>query len=327
MILAMQLYGTYTDAYWDALVDRLHTCTPLISLPYRGRVFCGLDDIHVLRELVLSYNLQAAVANTRHDALLQSCRATHGRIDAYDGSDDVPTSVLTRIIELEIQDHDIERLTLFGLDTIGNLRGLTERHLSAQFGHRGTKLYHFLHEHDDSPLPFYVPAPSIIVAERYDNVQQEPGPIFESLDRSARRAYTLLGTRSTWRVEVACLDKADQPVAVRERILRSGCQQLQQLLTHLHALIRDLLTQCRHWWGLRIRLASLALPVAEQTALFSPAKCAHDVAREMLPRYGHVMRKIVIHNPWSIIPEEYASCTPMMQRIVEVSPISSEKQQ
>lgn len=327
MLLAMQLYGTYTDSYWDALVDRIHICTPLISLPCRGRIYCGLDDIHGLRELVLSHNLQAAIARTRHDALLQSCRASCGRIDAHDGSDDVPASVLKQIVELEIQDHDIERLTLFGLDTIGSLRSLTERHLSAQFGHRGTKLYQFLHEYDDSPLPYYVPAPSIIVAERYDDAQQEPGPVFESLERCAQRACSLLGTKSTWRVEVACLNKADQPNAVRERILRSGCQQLRQLLTHLQALTRDLLSQCRQWWGLRVRLASLSLPVAEQTALFLPAQCAHDVAREMLPRYGHVMRKVIIHNPWSIIPEEYASCAPMMQRTIEGSSSSGKKQQ
>lgn len=313
----MQLYASYTDAYFDALIDKVHTYTPLMSLPFRGRIFCGLDDIHGLRELVSEYGIHAAVAETRNDALLQSCIATPGRIDAHQDAENVPVSALASIVELEIDHHDVERLRLFGLDTIGKLRALSERHLLAQFGQQGRVLYHFLHEHDNSPLPFYVPSPSVIIVERYDESQQEPGPIFESLDQATRRACTLLGSRLTWRVELAILDRFDDAVMLRERILRTGSNNVEQLLVHLQALCRELLSSCTSWWGLRVRFASLALPASEQTALFSPAKTADDIVREMMPRYAHVMRKVMINNPWSIIPEEYACWKPLVKNVIQ----------
>jgi hypothetical protein len=309
----MQLYGLYTDAYFDSVVEQVHTCTPQISLPVRGRVYCGLDDIHKLRLLVSEHRLHAAISNSRHDALLQSCVATPGRVDVHEGADDVPSSALLHIKELELDRHDIERLSLFGLNTIGTLRQLTRQHLQAQFGSRGKHLHHFLHEHDDSPLPMHVPPASVIVRERYDDALHEPGPIMQSLERCAHQACILLGRQYTWRVEVASLDRADQPAAMRERILRSGTNVLRQLLTHLQALTRELLTCAKPWWGLQVRCASLATPAAEQTLMFSPSTDAENVLQILLPRYAHVMRKVVIENPWSVIPEDYGKCVPLAQ--------------
>jgi hypothetical protein len=314
MIFSMQLYGLYTDAYFDTVVEQIHTCTPLISLPVRGRIYCGLDDIHRLRLLVSEHRLRAAISNTRHDALLQSCVATPGRVDVHDDADAVPANALLHIKELEFDSHDIERLTLFGLDTIGALRQLTRQHLQAQFGSRGRTLYHFLHDHDNSPLPMYVPPASIVAYERFGEAQLEPGPILESLERCARQACQLLATRYTWRVEVASLDRADHPIAVRERILRSGTNVLRQLLTHLQVLTHEILDGTRPWWGLQVRYASLATPAAEQTLMFSPSTDAKNVLRLLLPRYAHVMRKVVIENPWSVIPEEYGRCMPITPR-------------
>jgi hypothetical protein len=311
--MSMQLYGLYTDAYFDSVVEQIHTCTPLISLPVRGRIYCGLDDIHNLRLLVSEHRLQAAISNTRHDALLQSCVAVPGRVDVHDGADNVPSSALLHIKELELDRHDIERLSLFGLDTVSTLRQLTRQHLQAQFGIRGRNLYHFLHQHDDSPLPMHVPAASVVVRERYDDALREPGPIMESLERCARQACMLLASQYTWRVEVASLDRADKPTSTRERILRSGTNALRQLLTHLQALTRELLTGARPWWGLQVRYASLATPAAEQTLMFSPSADAENVLRILLPRYGHVMRKVVIENPWSVIPEDFGKCVPLAQ--------------
>ncbi len=310
----MQLYGLYTDAYFDAVVEQIHTCTPLISLPVRGRIYCGLDDIHGLRLLISEHRLRAAISITRHDALLQSCVATPGRVDVHDSADAVPASALLHVKELELSSHDIERLLLFGLDSVGMLRQLTRQHLQAQFGIRGRNLYHFLHEHDNSPLPMYVPPASIVACERFEDAQFEPGPIMASLERCARQACLLLANQYTWRVEVASLDRADQPTAVRERILRSGTNVLRQILTHLQALTRELVAGTKPWWGIQVRYASLATPAAEQTLMFSPSTDAENVLRILIPRYAHVMRKVVIENPWSVIPEEYGRCMPITPR-------------
>ena len=311
MLFAMQLYGLYTSAYYDYIVEQIHLCTPLISLPARGRIFCGLDNLHALRSVVQDQHLQAAIAPIRNDALMQSCTAVPGRLDIYEDANDAPTSALMHITELQFDSRDIERLRLFGLDTIGKLRNLTARHLHAQFGQRGSRLYHFLHDNDAAPLPYYVPPPSIVESERFDEPCREPGQVMQALEQCVARACAQLGKRYTWRVEVASLDRADAVQVSRDRILRTGINTSRELLVHLNALVREMLSRVHQWWGLRIRLASLALPVAEQTALFTPVANADILTQQMMPRYAHVLRKIVIDNPWSVIPEEYGRCVPI----------------
>lgn len=311
MFFAMQLYGLYTSAYFEYLVEQVHRCTPLISLPSRGRIVCGLDDPHGLRQLVKSQHLKAAIAPSRNDAFMQSCNAIPGRLDVHEGADDVPIGVLLHIAELRLDGHDIERLKLFGLETIGKLRHLSERHVQAQFGERGIALYHFIHDDETAPLPQYVPPPSIVITERFDEPSCEPGILMQALELCVSRAYSQLGTRLAWRVEVASLDRADAEQQNRNRILRSGSNNQSQLLQHMQTLMRDMLCAEHLWWGLRIRLASLTLPFAEQTLMFAPASTIEQIAKRMLPRYAHVMKNVVINNPWSLIPEEYGRIVPM----------------
>jgi hypothetical protein len=307
----MQLYGLYTSTYYDYLIEQVHRCTPLISLPARGRILCGLDDPHGLRQLVQSQHLKAAIAPSRNDALMQSCNAIPGRLDVHEGADDVPINVLLHVSELRLDVHDIERLKLFGLETIGKLRHLSERHLQAQFGERGSTLYHFIHEDDSAPLPLYVPPPSIIITERFDEPSCEPGLLMHALDLCVSHACIQLGARLAWRVEVASLDRADAAQHLRNRILRSGSNSKDLLLQHMQTLMREMLCAEHQWWGLRIGLASLGLPIAEQTLMFAPESSFEQITRGLLPRYAHVMKNVVINNPWSVIPEEFGKIVPM----------------
>lgn len=300
------------DPVFDTLLEAVHACTPLISVPVRGRIFCGLDDMPRLHEVVRTFGCHAAMAPRRNDALLRACAAgVPGRIDAHEHADDVPSNVLRMIAELGMGDDDIERLRLFGLDTIGRLRTLELRHLQMQFAGRASALHRMLHEVDSGALPMYVPPAQVLLSERFDEAVREPGVVLSAAERCTARAALQLGARQTWRIELAVLDAAERIVDTRSRILRQGTTLLRTLWTHVQALCRELLHRDRYWHGLRVRLASLRQADAQQIDLFAPRITRRDVLEQMRPRYGGVLKQIEILDPWTLMPERHARILPL----------------
>lgn len=308
MILCFVVEGALSSARWDAIVERIHACTPLIVVAGHGRLFAGTDDLNGLRELVRRTKALSALAPDRMSALLCALNATAGRLDAHANAKGVPCSVLLRVPELSLDERDAERLRLFGIRTIGDLQQLEERHLRVQFGTAGSKLHSFLVQ-EFPPLPLYVPPPTITSCERFEDVQYEPGVLESALLQCCSRAMSDLVPRLCWRIELAVLDKADKVCAQRSRVLRQGATTLDTIMVHARALLRDLQGPVRLWWGLQIRLASLTLPSAIQTQLFIERKTSQDVSSAMIPRYSSVMKRIEILDPWSIVPESYARIT------------------
>ncbi len=307
------------DPALDALLESVHQCTPLISVPCRGRIFCGTDDLPGLHGLVERENIRAAMAPERTTALLQALQSRPGRIDIHEHADTVSTDVLARLDELGITTDDVERLRMFGLDTIAALRRLERRHLQVQFGYRGDVVFRLLHQHDQSPLPMYVPPPEVICSERFETDQREPGPIMAAAERVTTNAIDLLAGRQAWRIEVGIMNAADIVSVTQSRILRQGSHLLRTLLTHVQTLCRRLL-QARHIWrGLRLRLASLRHAEGEQISLFDSGNNRADVVELLRPRYAGVVKRIEILDPWSILPERYS-------RIISIGPAISPDQ-
>ncbi|MCX6139624.1 MAG: hypothetical protein NTX15_02145 [Candidatus Kapabacteria bacterium] len=308
MILCILLEGALSSARWDAIVERAHACTPLLAVAKHGRLYCGIDDLDGLRRLVHKTHARAALAPDRTSALLCALDGVVGRVDAFANADEVPTSVLLKLPELGLDELDAERLRLFGMRTIRDLSALQERHLRVQFGKVGTTLHTFLTASSEA-LPYFVPPPDIIVCERFEESQREPGELESALLLCAQCAVDALVPQLCWRIEIGVLDRADHVCAQRGRILREGVTTIGSLLVHARALLRELLAPTRLWWGIRLRLASLTPPRAVQTQMFIPRKTANDVSHTMLSRYSAVIKRVEIIDPWSIIPEHYARIT------------------
>lgn len=305
MILCVVIEGALSLAHWDAIVECVHRCTPLISVTRHGRLFAGIDDLDALRALVQNAGIRAAMAPDRTSALLCAIQGTAGRLDAYANADDVPISALHHVPELALDELETERMRLFGMNTIGDLCRLSERHLRVQFGAVGARVYTFLNALH-TPLQLYLPPPAITTRERFDESQCEPGILGAALNNCATHACMALAPRLCWRIELSVLNKADEPCVQRSRILRDGITSIEFILVHARALLLEMLSPTRRWWGLQLRLASLTPPRAVQTQLFIARKTAHDVSLAMLPRYASVMKRVEINNPWSIIPEQYS---------------------
>ncbi|MBU3700035.1 MAG: hypothetical protein FGM33_08515 [Candidatus Kapabacteria bacterium] len=315
MLLCL-LLSDAPDAAIDALLDSVHACTPLLLMPARGRIYCGVDDLQGLHAVVRRFKCRAAMAPRRTDALLRACTAEiAGRIDVFDNAEEVPSRVLTQLTELGINDDDAERLRLFGLDTIGRLRTVQERHLGLQFGARAAMLYRFLHDASDASLPLYVPPPQIHVTERFDDGGREPGLILDAARRCCQRAASELGTRQAWRIEVSVLDANDAITDVRSRILRQGAQLVRILWTHVQTLCRMLLRPDQLWCGIGLRLASLRQAETQQIDLFAPRVSPAELHELLRPRYGDVMKQVQILDPWTLMPDRHARIVPVGRSI------------
>lgn len=305
MIVTIILDSSISPASWDAVVEAVHQCTPLLVVRQHGILHAGTDHLADIRHNVRRWSARAAMAPDRTSSLLCALGAIPGRIDAHASAEHVQSSVLQHIPELRIDDVFIHRLGLFGCSTIGMLMRLSERHLRAQFGEQGIDLYRLLHTTSDT-LPLYQPPDEICATSMFDEAASEPGELSSVAAHLCEEAIVLLAGREAWRVDVGCLDRSGQVCSRRGRVMRAALTTLQQMQTHVQALMSQLLSSVRRWWGIRVRLTSLRVPASEQVALFSPQVSAQDIQSSLVPKYGPVIKDIVILNPWSVIPEEYA---------------------
>jgi hypothetical protein len=305
MIITLALDPAISPASWDAVVDVVHSSTPLLLVRDHGILHAGTDNIDEIRTNVRRWSARAAMAPDRTSSMLCAFEAVPGRLDAHASAEHVSINVLRDVPELQIDEIVLERLRLFGLSSIGTLRGLSERHLRAQFGDLGVRLYRLLHT-TSTTLPLFQPPDEIQVRVAFVDATCEPGPIYEARQQACTEIITQLSGREAWRVDVGVLDRSGEISARRGRIMRVAIATLRHLETHVDALIRQLLTSARRWWGLRIRLTSLRLPIGEQIALFDQSNSLQDLRVSLVPKYGSVIKEIRIHNPWSIIPEDYA---------------------
>lgn len=305
MIITIILDSAISHASWDAVIEAIHRTTPLMLVRRHGVLQAGTDTIDEIRQHVRQWSARAAMAPDRTSSLFCALQAVPGRIDAHASADHVDCRVLLECPELDIDKVILNRLRLFGCSTIGLLMTLSERHLRAQFGDSGVRMYRLLHTTSHT-LPLYQPPDEICVSMTFDDVVCEPGMLLDAGNQLCQSAYNALAGRHAWRVDVGVLGRSGCVEARRGRIMRAAITTLQQISVHIDALIRQLLGSLRRWWGIRVRLTSLRLPQSEQVVLFQPRASARELQSNLVPKYGAVIKDIEIVNPWSIIPEEFA---------------------
>ncbi len=305
MIVTVLLESSISAASWDAVIESIHRCTPLLYVRRHGVLHAGTDNLDEVRRYVRLWSARAAMTPDRTSSLFCALNGVPGRIDAHASAEHVPCSVLRECPEVDVDDVMLQRLRLFGCSTLGVLMTLSERHLRAQFGDLGIHLHRLLHTTSTS-LPLYQPPDDISVEDEFDDAVSEPSAILHAIDRLCSIAVEALAGREAWRIDVGILDRSGHVSSRRGRIMRGAVTSLQQLTTHVHALISQLCSSLRRWWGVRLRLSSLRLPLREQVALFQAQPSAQDIQSSLVPKYGPVIKDIQVINPWSVIPEEYA---------------------
>lgn len=303
----------WEHAAWDRIVEEVWTWTPYIVSEQPGRLLCTPDSMPHLRTLVERTRAQCGLASTRTLSVLAALAASDGGIMTVPSDesarflDALPVSTLQALDELHIDDQTLERLDLFGLRTVGRLRMLTRHHLHLQFGDVGLHIHDLLRTIGDArPLPLYQPAPSITETETFTDGVNEPSVITDAIERCAERAITHLAGRTTQRLDVAVLDRADAVTQRRTRILKQPLSMLAPMKAQLHALIAPMVGPKLYHWGVQLRLATLRHPPSEQLPLFRPRPTLDEINAPLSTRYPAAIKRISIVDPFAYLPERFA---------------------
>lgn len=207
----------------------------------------------------------------------------------------------------------IERLELFGLKAIGLLLHLTERHLNAQFGSEGNKLFDFLHPPEsDPPVPNYN---TLVVEASFDFEWPvfEPRDVQPVLRMLLERLLCQLRGRSARHIEIRLTGRHGR-MREANRLLKDPCHRSELLFRAADSLLRQALAQRpakpqkapsgRAVQSISLILSGITERSLQQAELFERTPKVQTATRSASLRFpGKLVRPIQTHaNPF--FPEE-----------------------
>jgi len=300
------------EASWNDVLGRLYETTPRISTPRRGLVyyeplnFEGPTTRSPSVQLVERLNIQGAVAPARSFARLAAFRSGPGRIldlakedvDAFLGS--FQTSWLPQVSSVPKEVAD--RLVLFGYRTLRDLRGLSKKHLSAQFGDVGTRIYQLLYPGDVSRVSMMQPLPRVSQRFTFEQPVREPGSLRPVVKRLVTRCCNRLADRFCQRIEVRFTQRSGDE-HITSRVLRGLTREEEVLQKQAAILLKKLLRDDRRVQTVQLVLGALGRPVAEQGSLFAQRPKIQAAVDAVQRRYPEALLRAVT-DPNAVFEEQ-----------------------
>lgn len=297
-------------AAWEDVLQDVHTYTPFLEPGRPGRLY--FRPFSELRDVAGRLRAQAAVAPHRSTALLGALRAADGNVLAIQ-----PRHVrvfldrfeVRRLEVLGFSEDLIEQLPLFGFDTLGAVLGLAHRHLRAQFGEEGDRLYKLLHPDDDGPMSPYMPPPSVRRAYEFDLPCSEPGEILPALEYLMKQASAELKGHGAQRVKVTLHDRL-RPSAFACRVLPEASSDPRRLFNTTKTLLKGLLEAGSMVQAVELELGSLRSMQPEQGGLFFERPPVEKAVRAVHRRYPDALRRPST-DPEAVFDEDRVSLDPL----------------
>ncbi len=184
----------------------------------------------------------------------------------------------------------LEQLPLFGFDTLGAARALAHRHLKAQFGVDGERLYRLLHPDEEDSMALYHPPPAIRRAYEFDLPCSEPGEILPVLDFIVKQAAAELHGNGAQRVKVTLHDRL-RPSIFACRVLPEASSDPRRLFGTLQTLLGGMLDSGCRVQAVELELSSLRSRRPEQRSLFFERPAAAKAVEAIHRRYPDAIRR------------------------------------
>ena len=291
------------QAAWEDVLHEINTYTPFMEPDGPGRAFFrpfALDDV---RAVSARLQAQVALAPHRTTAMLAALRTAAGHVvpvRPQHVSGFLDRFEIERLGELRgfevrsgvssFSEEIIEQLPLFGFKTLGAASTLAYRHLKAQFGADGERLYRLLHPGDDDAMSLYRPPPAIRRAYEFDLPCSEPGEILPVLDFLLKQAAAELKGHGAQRVKVSLHDRL-RPSSFACRVLPEPSSDPRRLLGTAKTLLEGLLDGSGRVQAVEIELGSLRSTRPEQRALFFERPAAAKAVEAVHRRYPAAIRR------------------------------------
>lgn len=310
------------EAMWEDLLLLLNSIAPHLKSLRPGWALLQPWDINAFKSLGASLHAGMGVAHAPSTAMIAALQAEPGgivEVPERSTTEFLARSPVALLVDLGFAEETVERLTLFGLITVGAVEHLSRRHLQAQFGEsEGGGLFRFLHPDTDvadRAIPLYQPPPVIKVSHRFEGPAEEPGEVAPLLRELIRQGSLQLGGLLVQRLTVRLhrdnpLQNSrhdNDPSAERERrasrVLKAPTAQPRAILTNAEILLRSLLSAGYSVSKIDLELGALVQPTVIQGDLFFNRNDLYEAVKQIHRRYPNVLFRAVIVDPDAYLPE------------------------
>lgn len=310
------------QAAWEDVLHEINMHTPFLEPDRPGRAYFRPFDREHMRTLSERLQAQVGLAPHRSTAMLVAMRTAAGNVVSVR-----PRHMRAFLDRFEIErlaeirgfapaggdvpsfpDDILEQLPLFGFDTLGSALGLAHRHLKAQFGEAGDRLYRLLHPDDAESIPLYQPPPAICRAYEFDHPCSEPGEILPALEFILKQAAGELKENGAQRVKVTLHDRL-RPSSFACRVLPEPSTDARRLFGTAGTLLGGLLDAGSRVQAIELELASLRSARPAQQSLFFKRPAAAKAVDAVHRRYPDAIRRPAT-SPDAVFEEERSRLEP-----------------
>lgn len=284
-------------AAWEEALEAVLGVSPYVEAGPPGWAFVRDATQAELTVLAESIGARVGIAPARSLSRLAAVRAApryvlavpDAQVSTFLGRTEA--SVLSA---LGYSDAVVERLPMLGFGDLRRVRGLTKRHLTAQFGSEGESLYALLHPSpQEASVPAFAPPPTLRSRVDLDDAVREPGEVLPFVEGVAREVAGVLGPLLCRRLTVR-LGVAGADPCVMGRVLPESTASAGRLSRAACALAIDALGPDVWVDAVVVELAGLTTGVAEQGVLFRTRPSARMAVRGVHRRFPGAIRRVQV---------------------------------
>lgn len=284
------------SALWEQVERVLNTTTPYVERKRLGLSVLRPHDTDRLQSVVKSLRAQAGLGPARIDAQLAARKAGTGKmleISAEYQKSFRQGLEVDCLVSVGVDPEIVERLRLFGYETVAAVASLSKRHLRAQFGESGSRLHDRLHASTEPSVSVYTPPPTIERTHRFERSQRDLGSIQTAVDTLIEDAVTALDGRTTQRITLRLRGRAEEPV-IASRILRDVQSAVDPLQSTAHTLLKERFSTDTAIREVDVVLGALEQADVTQQKLFYDRPEVKKAVKTVHERYPGILRQAVL---------------------------------
>ena len=285
-------------AVWEDTLLRIHTTSPFLeNTPPPFAWLSPGGDPTSLRALVRGLGACAGIASRRSLAQLAALRAAPGNTLLL--QDKHTAAFLERfetsqLLAMDFEQEMLEQLELLGYKTLKGVSTLSRRHLNAQFGKEGDRLYVLVHPEKEKPVSLFTIPPSIERMQECDDPCSEPGELWPIIEHLVDEAGAALLDQRCQRISLSFLCHKETEPRRRSRILSEPIGKRQSLLNASRILMNSILTERLEVEAVSLSLGTLKNPAPRQHTLFRERPSVFTAVRAVHKRFPGILKRAVI---------------------------------
>ncbi len=308
--ILLREHGT-EQGVWEEVLHAIYATTPHMAEQSAGTVLLHVRDIAMLRRMAEQFTACVGIAASRTTAQVASYFCDPGSILFVD-DDEALTFLRDASVEClhwwGAEEEWLEKMMLFGLQTLGAAGTLTERQMVAQFGKGGRMMHRNIRTllgDERHPLPLYEPPPVLRAVHRFDDPVREPRDLENVLTIMTKellqRLHEVCGRRCSW-IAVHMHGRSDM-VRTNRRILKDGTLSDGVLRTTAQILLRNLMdgSECTE---LQLDMGGLSIAAPEQMSFVPERVSPYSIAHTVEQRYPRTMHRVRMKNPDAYLSEQ-----------------------